>query len=85
MEDRHAGPAEVAATRMDFDQWLQSLPKRLRKIATVLSTSETTSAMAKRFHLSEGRISQIRRELYNAWRRFVGEAPDADDASPVPA
>jgi DNA-directed RNA polymerase specialized sigma24 family protein len=85
VEDRHAGPADVAATRMDFDGWLQSLPKRLRKIATVLATSETTSATARRFGVSDGRVSQIRRELYNAWRRFVGEAPDADDAASATA
>jgi len=83
VEDRRAGPAEVAATRMDFDQWLRSLPKRLRKIAAALSTSETTGAVAKRFRVSDGRISQIRKELYNAWRRFIGESPDAAD--PVPA
>ena len=85
VEDRHAGPADVAATRMDFEQWLRSLPKRLRKIATVLSTSESTSATARRFSVSDGRISQIRRELYNAWRRFVGEAPDADGPAPTAA
>ena len=85
VEDRLAGPAEVAATRLDFDGWMHSLPKRLRKIANVLSTSETTNAVARRFHVSDGRISQIRRELYNAWRRFIGEAPNADDGAPAVA
>ena len=85
VEDRHAGPADVAATRMDFDQWLQTLPKRLRKIATVLSTSETTSATAKRFNLSPGRISQIRKLLHDAWSRFVSEGPDAADPAPATA
>ena len=27
VEDKHAGPAEVAATRIDFAQWLKVLPK----------------------------------------------------------
>ncbi len=40
--DRHAGPAEVAAMRIDFDRWMRSLPPRLRKIARVLSTGEVT-------------------------------------------
>jgi hypothetical protein len=74
VEDRHAGPAEVAATRIDFGNWLQILPRRLRKIATFLANGETTSSAAKRFRVSEGRISQIRRELLLTWYRFQDEA-----------
>ena len=37
VEDRHAGPAETAITRIDFATWLQLLPRRLRKIATFLA------------------------------------------------
>jgi hypothetical protein len=73
VEDRTAGPAEIAATRIDFSAWLQILPCRVRKIATFLANGETTSAAAKRFRLSAGRISQIRRQLYEAWRGFQGE------------
>jgi hypothetical protein len=75
VEDRHVGPAEVAATRMDFAAWLRVLPGRLRKIARVLATGETTTAAAKRFHVSAGRVSQIRMELKQAWERFQGEQP----------
>lgn len=75
VEDRHAGPAEIAATRIDFSTWLQTLPRRLRKIATFLANGETTSATAKRFRVSQGRISQIRKELYHAWHRFQGDEP----------
>ena len=75
MEDKHAGPAEVAVTRIDFATWLQVLPHRLRRIATFLANGETTTAAAKRFHVSQGRISQIRKELYRAWHRFQGDEP----------
>ena len=75
VEDRHAGPADTAIVRIDFSAWLQFLPRRLRKIATFLAKGETTTAAAKRFHISQGRISQIRRELFLAWRRFQGEDP----------
>ena len=77
LEDRHAGPAEVAAMRMDFAAWLQLLPRRLRRIATFLAGGETTTAAAQRFHLSLGRISQLRKELFHAWQRFQGEEPAA--------
>lgn len=75
IEDKHAGPAEVAATRIDFSTWLQLLPRRLRKITTFLANGETTTAAAKRFHVSLARISQIRKELFLAWHRFQGEEP----------
>jgi hypothetical protein len=75
VEDKHAGPAEVAAIRIDFSAWLHGLPRRLRKVATFLGSGETTTTAAERFHLSPGRISQIRKELHAAWHRFQGEEP----------
>jgi hypothetical protein len=75
VEDKHAGPADTAIVRIDFSTWLQLLPRRLRKIATFLATGESTTTAAKRFRVSQGRISQIRRELLAAWRRFQGEEP----------
>jgi hypothetical protein len=75
LEDRHAGPAEVAAMRLDFSAWLRSLPRRLSKVATFLAGGETTTAAARRLRVSPGRISQIRKELFHAWQRFQGEEP----------
>jgi hypothetical protein len=54
---------------------MQLLPHRLRKIATFLANGETTTAAAKRFGVSLGRISQIRKELFLAWHSFQGEEP----------
>jgi len=75
VEDRYAGPAEVASTRLDFAAWLEELPKRLRKIALFLAAGETTSAAARRFRRSQGRISQIRRQLYEAWHQYQHDLP----------
>ena len=75
VEDRRAGPAETAITRIDFSTWLQLLPRRLRKIATFLANGETTKTAARKFGVSPGRISQIRKELFLAWHRFQGEDP----------
>ena len=77
VEDKRCGPAEVAASRIDFDQWLKSLPVRHRKIAQFLSLGSRTSEAARRFRVSAGRISQLRKELDSSWRRFIGEGPDA--------
>ena len=76
VEDKHAGPAETAISRIDFSTWLKRLPGRLRKIALFLANGETTSATAKRFRLSQGRVSQIRKQLYLTWHQFQGDASD---------
>ncbi|MEX1224392.1 MAG: hypothetical protein WEA31_07580 [Pirellulales bacterium] len=73
VEDRRASPADIAAVRIDFAAWLRSLPDRLRRIALFLASGETTSAAAKQFGLTPGRISQMRRELMAAWEAFHGE------------
>ncbi len=74
IEDRHAGPAETAAARIDIADWFDRLPKRKRRIAVTLATGETTKRTARKFGVSPGRISQTRRELQTAWQDFQGEA-----------
>ena len=81
IEDRHAGPAETARVRMDFGDWLRKLPRRNRRIAESLALGNRTSDVAKRFHLSAGRVSQVRRELADSWRTFVDEPPPPDNAA----
>ena len=81
VEDRRCGPDQIAATRIDFADWLKTLPRRLRRIALTLATGETTHATAHEFRVSPGRISQIRGELKQAWETFQGEyMPDASPA-----
>ena len=79
VEDRRAGPAETACCRIDFADWLTSLSRRYRRIATTLAQGESTGATAKRFKVSSGRMSQIRRELRESWEEFQGE-PEAGAA-----
>jgi DNA-binding NarL/FixJ family response regulator len=73
VEDRQAGPAETAAARMDEQTWLKQLSKRDQGIARDLALGETTGAVAKKFKLSDGRISQLRRWLSEQWEQFQGE------------
>jgi DNA-binding NarL/FixJ family response regulator len=49
------------------------LPQRNRQIAEALSLGHSTSAVAKRFKVSPGRISQLRNELQQSWLEFQGE------------
>ena len=74
IEDRHAGPADTAAARIDIADWFDRLPKHKRRIAATLATGETTKQTARKFSVSPGRISQTRRELETAWEEFQGDA-----------
>lgn len=74
VEDGRATPAEVAASRIDLDDWLTQLPRLKRGIAEMLATGEGTGATAQRFQVTAGRVSQIRRELEDNWAEFQGEA-----------
>ena len=74
IEDRHAGPADTAAARIDIADWFARLPKHKRRIAATLATGETTKRTARKFRVTPGRISQTRRELEAAWQDFQGDA-----------
>ena len=74
VEDRHATPADVAATKIDFQAWLRTLPSRERRLALKLAAGETTGGVAKLFQITAGRVSQLRRELFERWQAFQGEA-----------
>lgn len=80
VEDRHCGPAQIACTKIDFEEWLKSLPVRYRRLAQYLSLGNRTSDAAKKFRVSAGRISQIRAELSESWKKFTGEDPIAQAA-----
>jgi hypothetical protein len=73
IEDRKAGPAETACCRIDFADWLGSLSRRYRRIAMTLAIGETTKRVARRFRITPGRVSQIRRQLLDSWNRFQDE------------
>ena len=75
VEDRHAGPAETAAARIDVNEWFQRLAPRDWQIASALAIGRSTGDVARQFHVSPGRISQKRREYLEAWRAFQGEEP----------
>jgi len=83
VEDKHAGPADTARVRLDFSDWLDSLKRRDRRIAEALAVGNRTADVARKFKISAGRISQLRREFAESWRKFVGDEPE--DAAPLAA
>lgn len=61
--------------RIDFPAWLQTLTARERRIIREMASNERTKDLSRRFNVSPGRISQLRREFEQGWKQFCGEQP----------
>jgi DNA-directed RNA polymerase specialized sigma24 family protein len=73
VEDLRTPVADQACFRIDLPAWLKTLPRRDRKIAEALSEGRSTTEVARRFGLTLGRVSQLRREFKRSWFAFHGE------------
>jgi hypothetical protein len=73
-DTRTATVPDIVAFRVDFADWLWQLPRRDRRVAQYLSLGNRTQDAARKFGVSEGRISQLRRGLAESWRQFTGES-----------
>lgn len=63
-------PPDAAAFRLDFPAWLATYSSRDRAVIQDMALGEHTKELASRFGLSEGRISQKRREFCQEWEAF---------------
>ena len=72
--DDRARPADEAAFRIDFAEWLGRLPGRLRRIAGLLAEGHGTSQVARRLGVTPGAISQARAALARSWDEFQAQA-----------
>ena len=77
VEDRHAGPADTAAARLDLTAWFKSLSPKDRRIAKALAAGDRSTDVGRKFGLSAGRIGQKRREFMEGWQQFQGGQPNA--------
>jgi hypothetical protein len=70
-------PDEQAAFRIDFPAWLATRTDRDRRLIADLAVGERTGDVARKYGLSAGRISQLRRAFSADWALFCGEpVPD---------
>jgi hypothetical protein len=77
VEDKRASVVDQVAVRLDAREWFATLPRRMKGIAKDLAHGFSTSEVARKHGVTAGRISQLRRELYDAWRVFQGELTPA--------
>ena len=74
VEDKRAAVADQVAAKMDFGAWFATLPQRMKEIAKDLAFGCSTSEVGKKYGLTPGRISQLRRMLEESWAAFQQEA-----------
>lgn len=74
VENGRITPADLAASRIDFSEWLGRMKTRRRKIAEALAAGYHTDEVAELFSLSAGRVSQLRREFEKSWNEFQRDA-----------
>jgi hypothetical protein len=67
---------DQAAFRIDFPTFLAGLGRRDRTLARFLALGHSAHVAAARFGMSEGRVSQLRREWRERWCQSQGEGVD---------
>jgi len=74
VQDRRSTVLDQVAARLDVAAWLATLCRRTREMAADLAIGGTTSEVARKYGLTAGRISQLRRELKASWGEFQHES-----------
>lgn len=82
-ENRRITPADLAASRIDFREWLGQMPRRRRAIAETLAAGYRTEEVAEFFRLSPGRVSQLRREFEASWHKFQSDGQGLRNSSQI--
>ncbi len=82
IDERRTPVADQAAFRIDFPAWLTHQSKRDQRIVEKLSQRYTTSEVANEFQISPGRVSQLRSELADSWRKFSSTSKSLGNQNP---
>jgi len=72
--DKRASVEDQVAAKLDVGAWFATLTKRMKGIAKDLAFGCSTSEVAKKYGVTAGRISQLRRVLQESWVAYQGEA-----------
>jgi hypothetical protein len=61
---------DQVAFRLDFPAWRSSYDDRRQRIIDALAVGHRTKDVAEKFQMSQGRVSQLRREFMADWDRW---------------
>jgi hypothetical protein len=68
---------EQVAFRIDFPAWRKTRTLRDRRLMDDMMAGHRTKNLAQKHRMSEGRISQLRRDFHEDWHRFCAVPDDA--------
>ena len=71
-DDTRTPVPDQAAFRLDYPRWRAGFRPRARAVLDALAGGERTGDVARRFGISPGRVSQLRRAFADSWRKFHG-------------
>jgi hypothetical protein len=71
---RQTSIPDLVAFKIDFACFLRTLTRRDRRLASHLAQGYSGKEAARRFRLSPGRVSQLRKQWHREWLIFQGEA-----------
>jgi hypothetical protein len=74
-DNRQTPVPDQVVFRCDFPAWRRTRAGRDRRLLDDLMLGERTGAVARKYGLSPGRVSQLRRELHADWLAFCGDLP----------
>jgi hypothetical protein len=63
-------PPDQAAFRIDFASWRGTRTERDRRLMADLMVGERTGHVSRKYGITAGRVSQLRREFHDDWVRF---------------
>src|SRR4029077_8975230 len=66
-DNTHSPVIDQVVFRLDFPDWLLTLTDRNRHVVADLMAGEGTGDVARKFGLSPGRVSQLRRQFEDDW------------------
>lgn len=72
---------DQVAFRSDFPSWLRTLTARERRIIRAMAQNERTKDLSRQFELSPARISQMRREFMEDWKRYCRDVEEMASAT----
>jgi hypothetical protein len=79
IQDTRTAPVpDIVSFRIDFGDWLAWMSRRKRRIAESLAVGNRTGEVARKFHVSPGRVAQMRTEFSKSWRAFQHETEPED-------
>jgi hypothetical protein len=72
-DDLRTPVPDQVAFRIDFPEWLALHGQRDRRLIEDMATGESTTQLARKYGVTQGRIAQKRRQFRQDWERFAGE------------